>query len=191
MKQLLYIHGFNSGSQSFKAEQLRLWVASQNYPVELITPTLPDLPTDAIQCLESLLPFEQKPDVGIIGSSLGGYYAAYLSERYGCKAVLINPAMKPYNLLQQYRGEITNPQTGRTYHVGQRHLEQLKSIDVPVMSKPKNILLLVETGDETLDYSESVEKLQGANARIIDGGSHIFEHFNVMIPDMMQFLFPR
>ena len=39
----------------------------------------------------------------LIGSSLGGYYATVLAERYGCRAVLINPAIRPDDDLRPLR----------------------------------------------------------------------------------------
>ena len=45
--------------------------------------------------------------LAVIGSSLGGYYATALAEATGCRAVLLNPAVRPAQGLAQHVG----PQT--------------------------------------------------------------------------------
>ena len=41
----------------------------------------------------------------MLGSSLGGFYATVLAERWGCKAVVMNPAVEPARDLVHYVGE--------------------------------------------------------------------------------------
>ena len=42
--------------------------------------------------------------LALIGSSLGGYYATWVAERLGCRAVLLNPAIDPARDLQAHIG---------------------------------------------------------------------------------------
>ena len=87
-----------------------------------------------------------------MGSSLGGYYATYLSEFYQAPAVLINPAVRPYELWESRLGENRNYHSGEIHVVTREHIEELRQIDVPMLSKPKNFKVFLQTSDETLDY---------------------------------------
>jgi predicted esterase YcpF (UPF0227 family) len=62
-------------------------------------PALPHRPAQAMALLREAV--ERNPDAALIGSSLGGYYATWLAERYKLRAVLVNPAVRPYELLKR------------------------------------------------------------------------------------------
>ena len=54
--------------------------------------------------------------LAFVGSSLGGYYATWLAERYGARAVVINPAMRPVRRPRRaVAARRRNPHTGERY----------------------------------------------------------------------------
>src|SRR5688572_11148594 len=105
---LIYIHGFNSSALSFKAALLRRRMAELRRTHELWCPELPHRPSEAIALLEDFIAGHRDESVALLGSSLGGFYATWLAERHALKAVLVNPAMRPYALLESFVGPQTN-----------------------------------------------------------------------------------
>jgi predicted esterase YcpF (UPF0227 family) len=98
--------------------------------------------------------------VTLVGSSLGGFYATWLAEKHGLKAVLINPAVHPHRDLRVFLGVQQNLHTGEKYELTESHLAQWEQLFVPAIT-PTRYLLLVETGDELLDYREAVGNTPG------------------------------
>jgi uncharacterized protein len=114
--------------------------------------------------------------VSLIGSSLGGYYATWLAEKHGVRAVLVNPAVRPYELLAQYVGPQTNLYTGAHDVLTAGDIDALRALEVDRIT-PNRYLLMVQTGDEVLDYRAAVERYRGAEQQVIEGGDHGFSDF--------------
>lgn len=184
---LLYIHGFNSSAQSGKARELGAWLTARGLGEAWACPDLPHRPAEAIPLLEALIARSQGA-AKLIGSSLGGHYAAWLAERHGLKAVHINPCIACHEKL---RGEVGNTQTnwhsGETYVFSQAHLDELAQLHVERPSRPQDHLLLVETGDSVLDYREAVAYHRGATQIVLEGGDHGFSRFAEYIPTILAF----
>ena len=123
-----------------------------------------------------------------MGSSLGGYLSTWLNAHYGFKAVVVNPAVKPYELLSDYLGEQVNPYTGEHYVLEQKHIEELKALDVASISQPSDFWLLQQTEDEVLDYRQAVTKFQGAKQTVEEGGDHSFVDFERYPQKIIEFL---
>ena len=185
---LIYIHGYNSSPQSIKAEMLRNYIHDHHLDIEFLAPEVSPLPDRAIESLCRLVEQKGAEHVRLVGSSMGGFYATYLAEKYGVHAVLINPAVKPQKLLLQYLGENTHPYSGETYVFDQSHIETLEQLDVDPHHYPDRYLLMVQTGDETLDYRLAVDKYQNCPSIIEEGGSHRFSGFENWIPYILEFL---
>lgn len=167
---LIYIHGFNSSALSFKAGVLRRRMAELRRSDELMCPELPHRPLEAIALLDALIGQKGGP-VALIGSSLGGYYATWLAERHELPAVLLNPAVRPYDLLASAIGPQTNLYTGARYEFTQGHIDDLRELELDVVT-PERYYLIVETGDEVLDYRDAVERYRGCEQLVIPGGDH-------------------
>lgn len=183
---VFYIHGFNSSPQSAKARLLGDYLATHHPTVCYHVPALPYDPERAIgilcETIERCLPAPVK----LLGSSLGGFYGTYMAERYNLPLVLVNPAVRPYDLLKDHLGEQTNLYTGERYVFSERHIDVLRRLDV-VVTKPERYLLLTQTGDETLDYHEGVEKFSASPQVVEPGGSHGFDGFEHHLQAIMQF----
>lgn len=171
---LIYIHGFNSAPASFKAQLTGARMRALGREDDYLVPALPHRPAEAMALLQGLV--ERYPDAALIGSSLGGFYATWLSERYALRAVLVNPAVRPYDLLRAALGPQKNLYTGETYVLTAAHVEELRALEVAAIT-PERFLLLTRTGDETLDYRLGVEKYRGARQYVIPGGDHGFSDF--------------
>ncbi|KEA64930.1 putative esterase [Marinobacterium lacunae] len=190
----IYVHGFNSSPSSWKAQVLGKALHERGLAGQFICPELSHWPERAIRQLDALIAqqSELQRDIVLIGSSLGGYYSSYLVERAVARgerlrAVLVNPAVYPYRLLEEWLGENQNLYTAERYELTRRHLEQLLALDTGVPAEPERYLLLVQTGDETLDYREAVDKFCHCAQFVQPGGSHGFDRFETLIPAILAF----
>lgn len=189
MKALLYLHGFDSSAQSLKARQTRAWAAQHSPQLQLHFPNLPNNPEKALILLEKTVEnCHDKP--GLIGSSMGGFFATVLSERYGLAAVLINPAVHPHRLLRHYLGPRRNPQTGESYELTPAHMDILRVMETPV-THPERLLVLLKKGDETLDYRLAEQWYHGCTLQIDEGGDHAFTDYEQRLPAIFAFLQAR
>jgi hypothetical protein len=184
---LIYIHGFNSSSLSGKARELKAWLEAHGLGEAFACPDLSHRPTEAIAQLETLIA-DSKGPAKLVGSSLGGYYAACLAERHDLKAVLINPCVSCHEKLAGAVGQMqTNWHNGQEYEFTQAHVDELLVLHAPRLRRPENYLLLVETGDEVLDYREAVAYFDGARQVVLEGGDHGFSRFAEYIPMILEF----
>ena len=122
-----------------------------------------------------------------VGSSLGSFYATHLAEAYDAKAVLINPAVHPDRNLAPYLGAQRNPYTGDAYELTAEHFAELSALRVARIARPQRYLLLVQTGDEVLDYRVAVAFYAGAWQFVQGGGDHAFHDFAAQIPVILRF----
>ncbi len=184
---LLYVHGFNSSSTSVKARVMQEALLRLNRGHEFLAPDLPHLPSLAMQKLEQEIAKHGARQIAMIGSSLGGHYATWLAEKLGMRAVLVNPAVNPHLLLAPCLGLQKNLHTGEQYRFTQQHLSELEQFNVSVITRPERYLLLVQTGDELLDYRQAVEKYRGARQVVIESGDHGFRDFSDCVPIILKF----
>lgn len=181
---VVYIHGFNSSALSYKAGAIRKSMAELGRGAEFACPELPHRPAEAIAVLEALV--RDHKDAALIGSSLGGFYATSLAERFGVRAVLVNPAVRPYELLTQALGPQKNLYTGARYELTQRHLDELRALEVDAVT-PERYLLVVATGDEVLDYRDALDTYRGAETIVHEGGDHGFAAFDAYLDRALAF----
>jgi predicted esterase YcpF (UPF0227 family) len=179
---IVYLHGFNSSPRSHKAQLMQRFMAERGLAHAYACPALPPLADEAICAVESTL----GPHDCFIGSSLGGFYATYLAEKHRLKAVLINPAIDPHIGLRAYLGPQKNLHTGEPYELTEAHLRQWERLYVPRIS-PQRYLLIVETGDEVLDYRQAVERYAGAEQVVVQGGDHSLQSFAQHLPRILEF----
>lgn len=191
-QHILYIHGFNSSPLSNKAEKTKAYFAKYYPKVIFHCPQVATTPIEAIKQLEAIIEQNPNENWSLMGSSLGGYFSNYLSEKYNISAVLINPAVKPYQLLSDYIGEQINPYTEDVYFVTEQHMHQLEAIEQNAPSKESerknNYLVMVQTGDEVLDYQQAATKYQHCQLIVEQGGDHSFINYEQQLPAIAEFL---
>ena len=181
---IIYLHGFNSSPQSGEAQYLKQYLEVSGRGAEFACPQLPHRPDLAVAVAEAEL--ARRGKITLVGSSLGGFYATWLAERHGVRAVLINPAIDPHVSLRAYLGPQQGYHSGEPYELSEEHLQQWEKLFVNRVH-PERYLLLVETGDEVLDYRAAVRKYQGAKQVVVQGGDHTLASFPEHIPPILEF----
>ncbi|RTZ16006.1 esterase YqiA [Vibrio aquaticus] len=186
---LLYIHGFNSSPLSHKAHVMKAYCESQRPDIKVVIPRLPCFPNQAAQLLLDIVT-QHKDDyqIGLVGSSLGGYMSMWLNAQFGFRAVVVNPAVKPYELLVDFLGEQENPYTHEKYLLEEKHIDELKSLDTPSIKAPEDFWLLQQEDDEVLDYQQAVAHFSGALQTVEQGGDHSFVDFERYPSQIIDFL---
>ncbi len=191
MQEILYLHGFLSSPQSQKATQTRHYF-ERHYPdVNVHFPALPNTPSEVSEYLLSFIHGKMKnveAGLKVIGSSMGGFLATWLVEKYGGKAVLVNPAVKPFELLQDYLGEHVNPYSQESFTITEQDMTFLKQLDTPQVSNPDSYRVMLQTGDATLNYREAQTKYQHSLLVVEEGGDHSFQGFENHLDEIAQFL---
>jgi predicted esterase YcpF (UPF0227 family) len=183
---IVYLHGFNSSPQSHKARFMERNMAERGLAAEFRCPALPPEADEVMRIVRKLTAGVDKERLCYVGSSLGGFYATHLVESHGARAVLINPAIDPHVGLRSYLGPQKNLYSGETYRLNEQHLDQWRRLWVPQVT-PQRYLLIVETGDEVLDYRRAVERYAGAEQVVVEGGDHSLQSFPEQLPRILSF----
>ena len=185
MKTILYLHGFISSPASRKAVMLGDYVRGQAPGVEYLVPALHHRPAEAIAQVHAICDERHPADLLVVGSSLGGFYATVAAERAGCRTVALNPAVHPQRHFERYLGPQRNLYTGERFDLTPGHVAELAAIDPPAITRPDRYWLIVETGDEVLDYREAVAYYAGAFQSVVQGGDHALSSFAEFVPDIV------
>ena len=174
---ILYLHGFRSSPQSFKARVMAERMQALGRAQDYLCPQLPASPAAAIAlalaCIGSCPP--EQLTVG--GSSLGGFYATWLAEKLGCRAVLLNPAIKPPRDLESYVGVTTYYHSDERFEFKREYIDELKALMIDRITQPQRYFLIAATGDEVLDWRDMVAHYAGAQHTVIDGSDHGIAEF--------------
>ncbi len=188
---IVYLHGFRSSPASFKARKMADYLQQLGRADEYICPQLPASPLLAMQMLDALLErlllthtIEQ---ISLIGSSLGGYYATWLAEQRGCKAVLLNPAVAPPRDLEKYVGVTTAYHSDDAFEFKTEYIEQLRAYAIADTTRPERYFLLAATGDEVLDWREMTAHYPAAMQLVIQGSDHGMADFVDYLDQIMAF----
>ena len=184
---IVYLHGFRSSPQSFKARLLTARLEELGRAGEWLCPTLPVSPAEAIALAEREIGAHVKPGerVTLIGSSLGGYFATHLAEKQGWRAVLLNPAVVPDRDLSKYLGEQPLWHGGGSIVVEPRHLDELRALATVKVAQPGRYYLIAATGDEVLDYREMLAHYPGVRTTLIEGSDHGISEFADYVDDVI------
>lgn len=184
---ILYLHGFRSSPLSFKARLIAQRMQALGRSAEYRYPQLPASPRAAI-ALAAGIAGEVAPDqLTLIGSSLGGYYATWLAEHLGCRAVLLNPAIKPPLDLEKYVGVTTAYHSDEPFEFKREYVDELKAFAVEKITRPERYLLIAATGDELLDWREMVAHYPGAQQCVIEGSDHGISDFDQYLDRVLAF----
>ena len=128
----------------------------------------------------------------LIGSSLGGFYATQLVAKHAVPAVLINPAMRPWQLFHDLFGSELPYAVNAQWTLDQTQLDQLEQMAVPFVQDADKILVLLQQDDEVLDYREAQRYYSNAAHQSMimteANGNHAMDNFADKIPMALQFL---
>lgn len=188
---ILYLHGFLSAPQSTKAQQTVAFCKQRGMQGRITVPSMLNGPRQTMAELEDILEELPRSSLGVIGSSLGGYYATCLSEKFDIPAVLINPAVKPFDLWDDYIGEHKNFYSDHVHVVTREHISELRALDSTPIRNPANFMVLLQTEDEVLDYRLAAEKFADARLVIHEGGDHSYQNYDAELPIIFDFLLSR
>jgi predicted esterase YcpF (UPF0227 family) len=125
----------------------------------------------------------------VIGSSLGGFYATWLTERIGCKAVLLNPAVKPARDLASHLGDQTSwhdPDQNFVFEAS--HIDELRSMEVKHISQPDRYFAVIAKGDEVLDWHEMSAHYAGARIKLLPLSDHALSDYEQHLSEVLAFL---
>ena len=191
MQHILYLHGFLSSPSSVKAQATKDYFAAHHPDVQIHIPALSNFPSKLEAQLTALI--EQTPalltnGLRVIGSSMGGYLSTFLIEKYSGKAVLINPAVRPYELLQQFIGPHVNPYSGEKFTIEASDIDVIRALDANTLSEQKAYKVLLQTNDETLDYRLAAAKYALSELVVEEGGDHSFVGYENHLPGIADFL---
>jgi predicted esterase YcpF (UPF0227 family) len=184
---ILYLHGFRSSPASFKSTLMAQHMQQAGRADEFICPQLPASPKLAIELCHWLIANIDTTKLTIIGSSLGGFYATFLAEQYDCRAVVLNPAVKPPRDLASYVGVTTMYHSDEVFEFKQEYVAELPLFTVDHITRPERYFLIAATGDEVLDSREMVAHYPCARQHIIEGSNHGISDFADYIDDVMAF----
>ena len=182
---ILYIHGFNSAPESKKATQLTALMQRIGLSDQLRVPALHHHPRQAMAQLQAAINELGRPL--LVGSSLGGYYATYLAEQLGLKALLVNPAVSPHRMFDGYLGTQHNLYSGETWELTHDHVVALAELEVAAPQDPQRYQVWLQTADETLDYRLAEKYYAACALRIQAGGDHSYQGFAAQLPALLSF----
>jgi predicted esterase YcpF (UPF0227 family) len=186
--QLLYLHGFRSSPQSAKARQMAAWMQAHRPDVHWWCPQLPPSPREAMALIDRGTGDWPAASTGVIGSSLGGFYATALAERLGCRAVLLNPAVDPARDLMRYIGEISAWHSDERFFFRAEFIDELRAISPAALTRPERYFAVIAKGDELLSWVEMSERYRGCRIQLLDGGDHALSDFDQHLPEVTAFL---
>jgi predicted esterase YcpF (UPF0227 family) len=186
VKTIVYLHGFISSPQSKKAVMLGDYLANVVTGVAYAVPQLHHRPARALQQIEERCRGIAPRDLTLVGSSLGGFYATAAAERLGCRAALLNPAVRPHLHFHRYLGAQENLYTGERFVLTQEHIDELAAMAPAALTRADRYWLFVETGDVVLDYREAVAYYAGALHTVVRGGDHTLVSFPEHVPELVE-----
>ena len=184
---ILYFHGFKSSSDSTKAKDLHKFISKRTKNTILITPNIHDNFHDAHDQIINLIESNQ-PNIFFMGSSLGGYYASFFSQKFNKKAVLINPAIPPLKDFEMHLGKNKNYSNGNKFTITKNDIDYIRSLSYKKILKPKNLMILLESGDEILNYNDTSSYFSGSHIDILYGGDHSYSSFKEKFNKIQDFL---
>jgi predicted esterase YcpF (UPF0227 family) len=189
---ILYLHGCRSSPDSFKARMMADAMAERGLNEAWACPQLPASPREAIDLAmgmarDRLASAASPRELTVIGSSLGGFYATWIAEQLGCKAVLLNPAVNAARDLATQVGEHHMYHSGAPFVFLPEYVAELAAIHAPRITQPDRYFLVAATGDEVLDWREMRDRYAGCRQRIVQGSDHGLSDFADWMPEVLEF----
>jgi predicted esterase YcpF (UPF0227 family) len=189
LTHLLYLHGFRSSPQSTKARQVAGRMRERHPHVAWWCPQLPPSPKAAMDMVMRGVAGWPSASMGVIGSSLGGFYATGVAQATGCRAVLLNPAVDPARDLAHHIGEQAAwHDPGERFFFAPEYVDELRRLETGALVHPENFFAVIAKGDEVLDWREMTARYAGAKIKLLEGGDHALSDFGAHIDEVLEFV---
>ena len=188
---LVYLHGFRSSPRSSKAvitgDAVKA-LSSKDKSFAWYCPQLLASPKMSIDMVMQQIDESKADSLVIIGSSLGGFYTNYLAEKYACKAVVLNPAVRAARELAPHVGMLTTYDSDEPFDFRPEYIDELKALQIEKITAPERYFLIAAKGDELLDWKEMVDFYAGANQLILEGSDHGISEYPELVPKVLEFI---
>lgn len=184
---ILYLHGLRSSPQSFKAKLVGQRMQALGLGDQYVCPQLPASPQAASRLALQLAQRCPPQELTIIGSSLGGFYATWLAEQLGCRAVLLNPATQAPQDMGKYVGVSTQFHSNEPFEFKREYIAELQALAVARITRPERYFLIAATGDEVLDWRQMTAHFAGARQLVIQGSDHGLSDFAQYLDAILDF----
>ena len=189
LTHLLYLHGFRSSPHSSKARDVAARVAARHAGVTWWCPQLPPSPREAMALVQRGIAGWPRESMAVIGSSLGGFYATWVAETSGCKAVLLNPAVDPARDLAKYIGEQASwHDPTERFFFKPEFIDELRALECPYLTRPDSYFAVIAKGDEVLDWHEMTARYPGVRVKLLERSDHALSDFDDHIEEVFAFL---
>jgi predicted esterase YcpF (UPF0227 family) len=186
---LLYLHGFRSSPDSFKARKMAAVVRERHPQVHWWCPQLPPSPAAAMALLRDGIAGWPPGQMAVVGSSLGGFYATCIAEDVGCRAVLLNPAVHAARDLARHVGDQTAwHDPDQHFHFAPEYVDELRALERGPVRRPQDYFAVIAKGDEVLDWREMTGRYPGARIKLLEGGDHGLSDFDAHMGEVLEFL---
>ena len=186
---LLYLHGFRSSPRSFKAQMMEAQVRRRHPGVTWYCPQLPPSPKAAMEMVREATASWPRERMAVAGSSLGGFYATWVAEETGCRAVLLNPAVDPARDLARHVGEQTAwHDPSEHFYFAPAFVDELRALEKGPVRHPERYFAVIAKGDEVLDWREMTGRYPGIRVKLLEAGDHALSDFDRHIEEVLAFL---
>jgi predicted esterase YcpF (UPF0227 family) len=183
--RIVYLHGFRSSPSSFKARLIAARMTALGRGADFACPQLPPSPLEAVSLVRER--FAPNAEDTLIGSSLGGFYATWLAERLGCRAVLLNPAIHPARDLRDYAGPRTMYHSAEPFDFRPEYVDEMRMLEVGTITFALRYFLIAAKGDELLDWREMVAHYPGAKHKVLERSDHGMSDFEQHLDEVLEF----
>jgi len=188
---VVYLHGFRSSPNSSKAvmtgEALKAQSSNMNH-IEWYCPQLLASPQASMAMVMKHIDESAAEQMVVVGSSLGGFYANFLAEKYGCKAVALNPAIRAPRELASHIGMMTAYDSDEPFDFRPEYIDELNALQIEVITNPARYFLIAAKGDELLDWKEMVNFYLGARQLVLEGSDHGISDYSKYLPEVLRFI---
>ena len=188
---LVYLHGFRSSPRSSKAvmtQEAIKNISNANNPIEWYCPQLLASPKESMEMVMTHINHSSADQIVVVGSSLGGFYANFLAEKYSCKAIALNPAVRAARELAPHVGMMTAYDSDEPFDFRPEYINELKELQIEKISNPSRYFLIAAKGDELLDWREMVDFYQGAKQLVLEGSDHGISNYADHLPKVIDFI---